>query len=450
MKHAPSLLIFLALATAAALSPSLPADEVQAATNEALSGFAWSDTIGWISFSCTDVGSCSVSNYAVTVDGVSGNLSGYAWSDTIGWISFQSSDVTGCPQSPCPPKIENDGTARGWARALSQGSGWDGWISLSGVSQSGTSLSGFSWGSDVVGWVDWNLVRRASEDDLLPDLTAGATLTTPTSGVAGQNLPFSASVSNIGESTATNFPNIFQIANDDVSATIALIDAGTISSLGVGASQDISGAYTFSSAGTYTVRACANFNTSWGGSTPESNSTNNCGGWTTLTISGAVPVVTFWADPAEIDQSQTTRLKWTSASATSCTSAGGFDTGGATSNTVGVQVGPLFETTPYAITCTGAGGSTNANTVVIVEQPQADISASPLRVPKNSPSTVTWSASGVKSCVVAGPGLSSSAKTGSETVSIVSQSVFSITCQTNGNPVTDSVIVNVNPGFGEF
>ena len=53
-----------------------------------LSGFAWSEAIGWISFSCKSGGNCSDNDYGVTIDSVTGDFSGYAWNDVIGWISF--------------------------------------------------------------------------------------------------------------------------------------------------------------------------------------------------------------------------------------------------------------------------------------------------------------------------------------------------------------------------
>ncbi|MDO8557498.1 MAG: hypothetical protein Q7R98_03490 [Candidatus Jorgensenbacteria bacterium] len=52
-----------------------------------LSGYAWNDTMGWISFSCYNHGNCSPS-YGVSVNGNTGEFSGYAWNDTVGWISF--------------------------------------------------------------------------------------------------------------------------------------------------------------------------------------------------------------------------------------------------------------------------------------------------------------------------------------------------------------------------
>ncbi len=62
------------------------------ATTDNMSGWAWSNNVGWISFNCTTGGStanniCPTSNYGVNKD-VSGNLMGYAWSDNIGWIKF--------------------------------------------------------------------------------------------------------------------------------------------------------------------------------------------------------------------------------------------------------------------------------------------------------------------------------------------------------------------------
>ena len=52
-----------------------------------LSGYAWSDAIGWISFNCADPGVCAQSNYKVTID-ASGYFHGWAWNDNVGWISF--------------------------------------------------------------------------------------------------------------------------------------------------------------------------------------------------------------------------------------------------------------------------------------------------------------------------------------------------------------------------
>lgn len=136
-------------------------DVARAGVGGPLNGYIWSDNIGWISLNCSDSNSCATSNYAVSYEESSGNMTGYGWSDNIGWISFNGSDVAGCPSSPCQPQInKGGGTASGWAKALAGGSGgWDGWISLSGSNYGLTRnkglYTGWVWGSDVVGWIDF-------------------------------------------------------------------------------------------------------------------------------------------------------------------------------------------------------------------------------------------------------------------------------------------------------
>ncbi len=62
-----------------------------------LSGFAWNDAIGWISF-CGGLGTSvcpGTQSYGVTID-TNGNFNGYAWSDLDGWISFNCSNNSSC------------------------------------------------------------------------------------------------------------------------------------------------------------------------------------------------------------------------------------------------------------------------------------------------------------------------------------------------------------------
>jgi hypothetical protein len=65
-----------------------------------LSGCAWNDTIGWISFDCADYDCqggniCAESDYQVTID-ANGNFQGYAWNDVEGWISFNCANNSSC------------------------------------------------------------------------------------------------------------------------------------------------------------------------------------------------------------------------------------------------------------------------------------------------------------------------------------------------------------------
>lgn len=132
----------------------------QAAT--AVTGWAWSDTIGWISLNCSDLGTCATSNYGIS-KASNGVLSGYGWSDSIGWVSANTADLTGCPSAPCTAVVTGNSFS-GWLKAISGGAaqsgGWDGFISLSGtgygLNQSSTTVLGYAWGSTNVGWVDFS------------------------------------------------------------------------------------------------------------------------------------------------------------------------------------------------------------------------------------------------------------------------------------------------------
>ena len=69
-----------------------------------LSGYAWNDYAGWVSFSCQNTNpGCgtpgSPGYWGVTVDSLSGTFSGYAWSDIDGWISFNCANNSSCGTS---------------------------------------------------------------------------------------------------------------------------------------------------------------------------------------------------------------------------------------------------------------------------------------------------------------------------------------------------------------
>ena len=144
-------------------------EELRAAAGNNLRGFAWSSTLGWISFNsincdtddngvsdgarpgCPSAGS-PIARYGVGVElpaRGSKKLSGYAWASNIGYITFNEPELSGCPDTPCKAEVNfATGAVQGWARACSvfQGGcsgslrapeergGWDGWIHLSGTS----------------------------------------------------------------------------------------------------------------------------------------------------------------------------------------------------------------------------------------------------------------------------------------------------------------------------
>lgn len=166
----------------------------------------------------------------------------------------------------------------------------------------------------------------------------------------------------------------------------------------------------------------------------------------------AVPTATLSSSPSLVDEGQSARLSWSSTNATSCTAAGGFSTGGATSGSV--QTGVLTETTTFQITCTDGTTSASASRRVTVRHPRATISASPSRVAIGGTSVITWSSSdvtgGSRACTVSGPGLSQNTRSGTQTVTISEQSEYIISCRTQTTPISNSVIVNVGPEYKEF
>jgi hypothetical protein len=103
----------------------------------------------------------SGSSYGVTVASTTGELSGYAWSENIGWISFDSEALTGCPDGNCQAILSRStNEASGWARVCSvfvdscdcgetcttlksntERGGWDGFVKLSGEVTGDASLA---------------------------------------------------------------------------------------------------------------------------------------------------------------------------------------------------------------------------------------------------------------------------------------------------------------------
>lgn len=226
---------------------SVEIPKAQAGSGQNVSGYAWSDTIGYISFNSTSDGSAT--SYGVNVDPATGNFSGQAWSsapDTtktppqggIGWISFDRA-VTGNPpglpfnggSGPIAQVNTTTGAVTGWARALAgcevtpgtpvtscastsagaAAGGWDGWIKLAkDASDTGSSygvqiapstgnFSGYAWGGasvdssgntvagtpSVIGWINFAGTAQDSSTYLVkgPILASDCTVTGCTAGL---------------------------------------------------------------------------------------------------------------------------------------------------------------------------------------------------------------------------------------------------------------------------
>ncbi len=120
-----------------------------------------------------------------------------------------------------------------------------------------------------------------------PELTAGGI--TPTTAVYGGATTLSATVSNSGTATVAGFQNLFQRATD--SSGTGATDIGTYtrsSALAEAGTFAATLSYSFTSAGTWYVRACADKSSGMdAGTVAESSEDNNCGAWTAVTVTAS-------------------------------------------------------------------------------------------------------------------------------------------------------------------
>lgn len=472
-----------------------------------VSGYAWAgnpdvDGIGWIHLSGTAVDG---SPYGVLVSSASpGVLSGYAWANpndaaagtnNIGWIDFG-------PAGPYPASSfvpaqsarlnRTTGLVTGWARALAysdaQAGGWDGWIGFGSggnytqpVSVSGCTWSGYAWGGGTtIGWIHLGVVGlypvTGSGDGCvaLPDLTAGAV--SPTSATAGTATTFSATISNSTAPTGASFPYFFQVATAaGGGGTITDLTSSTMSALaasGSGASAlATSPSYTFTTAGTYSVRACANkTDRNTFGPIVESSYSNNCTDpWKDITVTSPLLAGSFSANPDTIDPGKPSTLTWTS-NATTCVGQGTFSTGSGNPANGNTIVSPTIPgLNAYQIICSKSGYlDLTLATTVTVTQVTASISAKPTCISGGgSSSKISWSVLPVSqiqpgSCRLSGPGLSSNPlpvspnglapNASPQTAAIPNtKSTYTIACKTTGGgPITKSIIVDVSSCWTEF
>ena len=116
------------------------------------------------------------------------------------------------------------------------------------------------------------------------DLTAD--ITGPPSATVGTAVTLSATVSNNGNaSSGTSFTTLFQKATDSLGTGATDIGTASIATLGSGLTAPATRSYTFTTAGTSYIRACADKSSSANsGVIPESNENNNCGAWTAVSV----------------------------------------------------------------------------------------------------------------------------------------------------------------------
>ncbi len=222
---------------------------------------------------------------------------------------------------------------------------------------------------------------------LLPDLTVlSLSPTTATVNVA-QN--YFASIKNNGEVSASASTSLFQVSSSASGsnptnysvATPALGDPyGSVPN-----STTIFKSLTFSSAGTYYLRVCADLPPYDFGVVNEFNENNNCYAWTPIVVTTVpVPVVTISANPASgVVNVVNPALTWSATNnPTSCAFTGGdwTNTNGDAVSGTNISQGVLtqIKTYTYTMTCTntnGTGGPSSA-TVTVTAPLAPDLTAS--------------------------------------------------------------------------
>jgi hypothetical protein len=182
------------------------------------------------------------------------------------------------------------------------------------------------------------------------DLTAGSV--TPITATAESPVTLTATISNTGAaSTGASFSNFIQVATAiNGGGTITDLTSLSMTTLASGASNTTSRSHTFSAGGTYSARACADkTNSASSGTITESNESNNCGAWTTITVAAVPPATGTLTMPSTCIIPSSTA---------SCPATVSWTTTNATTT---VTVGRDYDNNSVIPGGTGTSGSTNVN-----------------------------------------------------------------------------------------
>ncbi len=122
-----------------------------------------------------------------------------------------------------------------------------------------------------------------------------AAITTPTSATVGTSVNLSSIITNSGNtSTGITFTDVFQTATDSSGTGATVRGTFTNPVLAAGATNVATLSYSFPTAGTTFVRACADQNAFLTGTITETNESDNCSAWTAVTVA-ASPIANLTA-----------------------------------------------------------------------------------------------------------------------------------------------------------
>lgn len=167
-----------------------------------------------------------------------------------------------------------------------------------------------------------------------------------------------------------------------------------------------------------------------------------------ISVTPAVPTVSFAAMPSTIVKGSSAMLSWSSANATSCVGSGAWIGVKALAGSQSTGIVPLSST--YILTCKGTGGTATQSTTVSVaastDAPTVSLSVGPSAIESGESSTLNWSATHATSCFASGAWTGEKPIRGSQsTGSLTSTSTYTLTCRGPGGGASQTATVSVTP-----
>jgi hypothetical protein len=165
--YSPRAWFIMVFMIGAAFVMFVPAQSFAATNIDAIHHWAWNDIIGWIDFynggnsnvlvtatsvtgtASSSIGAISLScatcgsyNYNVTNSSTTGSLGGWAWNDSVGWISFFWGNASSSPTAPTSTDTQ---LCYNYSHAYNCGV----YITADG------EFHGYAW-SNTIGWISFN------------------------------------------------------------------------------------------------------------------------------------------------------------------------------------------------------------------------------------------------------------------------------------------------------
>ncbi len=162
-----------------------------------------------------------------------------------------------------------------------------------------------------------------------------------------------------------------------------------------------------------------------------------------------VPTVSIAVSPSTVTVGTAATLTWSSTNATACTASGAWSGAQAVKGTAS-EVPTTAGTESFILTCTGAGGTSNATATLAATAapaPTVTIVVNPTVILLGDKAALTWSSSNAVACTASGAwkGTEAESGTANETPTASGSSVFTLTCTGAGGSATATATLTVNP-----